>query len=96
MAVVQQGEPRIKEHKPSAIILKSYGSHHVAELIWKLDVYAALRHLAVIAPQLYAVVGPPTHEYASLLLEDAGTPLPGTTWNNVALAAVDKCGYPFF
>ncbi|KAJ7256768.1 hypothetical protein C8J57DRAFT_1344243 [Mycena rebaudengoi] len=90
IGTVHRGNVQIDQHKPFRIILKSYGNSHFPELIHELDVYAALNHLAVVIPQLYAVIGPPTGDYASLLLEDAGERIVGDTWEHAALTITDK------
>jgi hypothetical protein len=46
--------------------------------------------LSVVVPKLYAVVGPPTCETVSLLMEDAGASLPGSNWDKAELTHSDK------
>ncbi|KAJ7243236.1 hypothetical protein C8J57DRAFT_1366235 [Mycena rebaudengoi] len=90
IGTVHRGKVQIDRSNPFRIILKSYGNSHFPQLIHELDVYAALNHLAVVIPQLYAVIGPPTGDYASLLLEDAGERIVGDTWEHAALTMTDK------
>ncbi|KAJ7212481.1 hypothetical protein GGX14DRAFT_620594, partial [Mycena pura] len=88
---VYRGKLQVDEKESCGVILKSYDNGHFAELIRELDAYTALSRLVVIVPQLYAVVGPPNHGYAALLLEDAGARLGrGESWEGLGLTKADK------
>ncbi|KAJ7868372.1 hypothetical protein B0H14DRAFT_2729980 [Mycena olivaceomarginata] len=91
-ATVHCGQFSLDNQPSSRIILKSYPTQYFPRLLQELDVYAALAHLAIIVPRLYAVLAPLDLAWAGLVLEDAGTELGNSSqsWDEVDLTHEDR------